>query len=344
MSLKYSIIIAVYNRLAEVKELLASAEELDFPRTLFELLFVDDGSTDGFREFIQSYRSTSGLQLRWLYQNNQGPGAARNYGMANSTAQYFIFVDSDCLFPPMWLKRIDRHLQRHRCDAFGGPDEAHASFTPFQKAVNHTMTSYIGTLGTRGKRRAPERFYPRSFNMGIHRRVYEAIGGMDTSLRHGQDMDYSARIYKAGFRVCLIADAYVYHKRRTDWWKFFKQIFNWGVARIALYRRHREMLKWLHLLPLVVWVGGIGIVVAAMLRWLPLWVLSLFIAMALLLSFLLMVGAWLRYREWKTALWTPIVFVLQVGAYGLGLAWGLWQHWKGKEPRGFVKNYYGKNK
>jgi len=180
--------------------------------------------------------------------------------------------------------------------------------------------------------------------MGIHRRVYETIGGMDTELRHGQDMDYSARIYKAGFRVCLIADAYVYHKRRTNCWKFFKQIFNWGVARIALYRRHREMLKWIHLLPLAVWIVGVGIVVSVVLKWLPLWVLLAALVLATVLSVILFVGAWLRYKEWIPALWTPLAYLIQVGAYGLGLAWGLWQYWKGKEPKGFVKNYYGKSK
>ena len=239
--MKYSIIIAVYNRLEEVKELLESAEKLEGDRRLFELLFVDDGSKDGFKEFIEQYRSASGLQIRAIYQQNQGPGAARNYGMSKAQGEYFIFVDSDCMFPPQWLAEIEKAQNEHHYDAFGGPDTCHPSFSPLLKAINYSMTSFIGTGGTRGNKKHVGRFYPRSFNMGISRKVYDMIGGMG-GLRHGQDMDYSMRIYNAGFKVGLIADAYVYHKRRTSIPKFFRQIFNWGVARINLSRRHPHTL------------------------------------------------------------------------------------------------------
>ena len=249
--MKYSIIIAVYNRIDEVKDLLLSGEHLEGSSDLFEFLFVDDGSNDGFREFISNYKSPSKLNIRAIFQENKGPGAARNYGMENSQADYFIFVDSDCMFPSNWLTEIEKVQNIEHYDAFGGPDTCHESFTPLLKAINYSMTSFIGTGGTRGNKKSIGKFYPRSFNMGISRKVYESIGGMG-GLRHGQDMDYSARIYKAGFKVGLIADAFVYHKRRTNLVKFYKQIFNWGVARINLGRRHKNMLKPIHFLPLMV--------------------------------------------------------------------------------------------
>ena len=165
--MKYSIIIAVYNRLEEVKELLESAEKLDGDRSLFELLFVDDGSKDGFKEFIEQYHSTSGLQIRAIYQKNQGPGAARNQGMSKAQGEYFIFVDSDCMFPPQWLTEIEKAQNEHHYDAFGGPDTCHPSFSPLLKAINYSMTSFIGTGGTRGNKKHVGRFYPRSFHRGI---------------------------------------------------------------------------------------------------------------------------------------------------------------------------------
>ena len=220
--MKYSIIIAVYNRLDEVKELLDSAERMKGERELFEFLFVDDGSKDGFREFIEQYRSASGLQIRAVYQKNQGPGAARNHGMREAKGDYFIFVDSDCMFPPHWLREIEKVQNEHHYDAFGGPDTCHPSFSPLLKAINYSMTSFIGTGGTRGNKKHVGRFYPRSFNMGISRKVHDTIGEMG-GLRHGQDMDYSMRIYNAGFKVGLIPDAYVYHKRRTSIPKFFRR-------------------------------------------------------------------------------------------------------------------------
>ncbi len=340
--IKYSVIIAVYNRLDEVKELLISAEKMEGDRDLFELLFVDDGSNDGFKEWISEYKSLSGLNIRAIFQQNQGPGAARNYGMESSEAQYYIFVDSDCMFPEDWMVKIEEAVNKHGYDAFGGPDSCHPSFSPLLKAINYSMTSFIGTGGTRGNKKSVGKFYPRSFNMGISKEVYNTIGGMG-GLRHGQDMDYSARIYNAGFKVGLIADAIVFHKRRTSIKKFFKQIFNWGVARINLGRRHKSMLKPVHFLPMMVIVGlvALSIFTAIFQNLAPmLWGLTgfAFIGVCLLAFF----QSLIQYNNLKTSFLSVITLNIQVFAYGLGLIWGLINAAKGKEVRGFSKNYYGK--
>jgi len=205
--MKYSIIVATFNRLEEMKELTGSLQEVDFPRDHFELVVADDGSDDGTREFLES--ADFNFSLKYLRQENKGPGAARNLGMKKAEGKYFLFMDSDCTVPADYLEKIDEALEQEGLDAFGGPDTYRADFPPLLKAINYSMTSFIGTGGTRGSRKSVTKFYPRSFNMGIHRRVYEKIGGMGP-LRHGQDMDFSARIYKAGFKVGLIPDAYVF--------------------------------------------------------------------------------------------------------------------------------------
>lgn len=345
--MKYSIIIAVYNRLEEVKELLGSAEKMEGDRALFEFLFVDDGSKDGFREFIEQYHSESGLQVRAVYQQNQGPGAARNHGMREAHGDYFIFVDSDCMFPPHWLSEIEKAQNAHHYDAFGGPDTCHPSFSPLLKAINYSMTSFIGTGGTRGNKKHVGRFYPRSFNMGISRKVYETIGGMG-GLRHGQDMDYSMRIYNAGFKVGLIPDAYVFHKRRTSIPKFFRQIFNWGVARINLSRRHPHTLKAVHLLPAILVLGLLLLAIVTCFTgqaFLPihiLWLLAGYGLLAVcLLAFFQSLG---RYHNLSVAFLSIITLLIQVFAYGFGLLWGGWNALLGKEVKGFSKNYYGSKK
>ncbi len=340
--MRYSIIIAVYNRLEEVMELLASAEKLVFDRSRFELLFVDDGSKDGFKSYIQSYVSSSNLSIRAVFQSNRGPGAARNHGMSVSDADYFIFVDSDCFFPPEWLEQIDTYLQKNNCDAFGGRDEGHPSFSPLLKAINYSMTSFLGTGGTRGNAKSIAKFYPRSFNMGISREVYLKIGGMDEGLRHGQDMDYSARIYEAGFKVCLITSAYVYHKRRTSIRKFYRQIFNWGVARINLYRRHKSMLKPVHFLPAIVLLGVVTILVVVILGILPSLFAWLLISGIVAIALIAFIQSLLKYKQFLPAILSVPVLYIQVFAYGAGFIKGLIQHLLGKEPRGYVKNYYGK--
>lgn len=339
--MKYSIIVAVYNRLDEVKELLDSAEKMQGRREDFEILFVDDGSTDGFGTWIKDYHSSSGLNIRAVFQQNQGPGAARNNGMNRSESDYFIFVDSDCMFTPDWLTKIEETLTAEGYDAFGGPDSCHPSFSPLLKAINYSMTSFIGTGGTRGSKKSVGKFYPRSFNMGISRKVYEKIGGMGT-LRHGQDMDYSARIYKAGFKVGLIPDAVVYHKRRTSIKKFFKQIFNWGVARINLGRRHKSMLKPVHFLPLAVILGLVlaGLLaLAALTIAVILW--EIILAVFALICIFAFLQSLIRYRNLKTAALSVLTLNIQVFAYGFGLIWGIINAAKGKEVRGFSKNYYG---
>ncbi len=340
--IRYSIIIAVYNRIDEVKELLNSAEKMEGERDIFELLFVDDGSNDGFKEWISEYKSTSGLNIRAIFQQNQGPGAARNFGMESSKAQYYIFVDSDCMFPEDWMTKVDDAVNKYKYDAFGGPDSCHPSFSPLLKAINYSMTSFIGTGGTRGSKKSIGKFYPRSFNMGISRQVYKTIGGMG-GLRHGQDMDYSARIYNAGFKVGLIADAIVFHKRRTSLKKFFKQIFNWGVARINLGRRHKSMLKPVHFLPMAVIVALVLLAIFTLIipeLAAPLWGLTLAAFLAIcLLAFL---QSLFKYKNLKTSFLSIITLNIQVFAYGLGLIWGIINALKGKEVKGFSKNYYGK--
>lgn len=342
--MKYSIIIAVYNRLDEVKELLASAELMPFDRNAFEILFVDDGSTDGFKEYIETYNSKTGLITRAIFQQNQGPGKARNFGMENATSDYFIFVDSDCMFPSQWLQEIDSYLTQNPLDAFGGPDAAHDSFSPLVKAINYSMTSFLGTGGTRGSKKSVGKFYPRSFNMGISKEVYQKIGGMN-QLRHGQDMDFSARIYKEGFKVGLIPDAFVYHKRRTSLVKFFKQIFNWGVARINLGTTHKELLKPVHFLPSII-----------VLTYLLISFLSSFISILhpfyllmicghLFVCAIAFVQSFWQHKQIEVALYAVLTLNIQVFAYGAGLLYALFQKATGKqEASGFVKNYYGKNK
>ena len=321
--LKYSIIVPVYNRLEEVKELLESAEKLDFNRSEFEFLFVDDGSDDGFREFISAYNSVTNLQIRVIFQQNRGPANARNNGMANTAASYMLFIDSDCMLPPQWLNKIDSGIETCGLDAFGGPDTFHPSFSPLLKAINYSMTSFIGTGGIRGNKKSVDKFYPRSFNMGISRAVYEKIGGM--RLRYyGEDTDFSIRIEKAGFKTGLISEAFVYHKRRTSIKKFFRQIKTIGMARIKLGTLHKNMLKIVHLLPALLIVGLILLLIITPLfptQAQYIWVLTGIGFFGICL--LAFIQSLKMYRNITTALLSVVTLNIQVFAYGIGLLHGI---------------------
>lgn len=344
--MKYSFIIASYNRLDEIRELLASAEQLDFERNEFEIVISDDGSKDGTGDFINAYRSASGLQLLYIHQENKGPGEARNHGMRNAHGDYFIFIDSDCMFPPDYLRKVDAHLNTAPLDAFGGPDTCHPSFPPLLKAINYSMTSFIGTGGTRGSKKSiSKKFYPRSFNMGVKRSIFEKIGGMG-GLRHGQDMEYSSRIYNNGFSVGLIPDAYVFHKRRTSLKRFFKQVFNWGVTRINLGKIDKAMLKPVHFLPAVIVLGMILMILATpvLAYFLPLvcWILWMLVAAFVgLIVCLAFFQSLMKYKDISVSFLSILTLFIQIFAYGSGLISGLLQSWSGKETvHGFSKNYY----
>ncbi len=340
--MKFSFIVPTFNRLHELQELIPSLDSLDYDAVEYELIIIDDGSTDNTARYIRSLKMT--MSVQYVQQTNQGPGSARNKGMELASGDYFLFVDSDCLIPPNYLKEIDIGLKVELFDAFGGPDTFHPSFSPLLKAINYSMTSFLGTGGTRGSKKSVAKYFPRSFNMGISREIYETIGGFG-DLRHGQDMDYSARIYAAGFSVGFIEKAYVFHKRRTSLWKFIKQIHNWGVTRLNLAAMHDDMLKPIHLMPAFIVLSGIVLLVLSLVYQLALSLLKIGLLGLLVVSLIAFIQSLATYKSIKVAFLSILTLIIQVGAYGVGTLNGIWQKWILKKPlaKGITKNYYGKN-
>ena len=250
--MKYSIIVPVFNRPDEVDELLQSL----VGQTLkdFEVVIVEDGSEKPCKDVCDKYAGK--IDLKYFMKKNSGPGQSRNYGAERANGEYLIVLDSDVVLPEDYLKAVDDELNRDPSDAFGGPDCAHDSFTETQKAISYSMTSFFTTGGIRGGKKKLDKFYPRSFNMGIRRDVYMRLGGF-SKMRFGEDIDFSIRIFKAGCKCRLFPEAWVWHKRRTDMRKFFRQVYNSGIARVNLYKKYPESLKLVHLLPMVFTVGVI---------------------------------------------------------------------------------------
>ena len=250
--MKYSIIVPVFNRPDEVDELLQSL----VGQTLkdFEVVIVEDGSEKPCKDVCDKYAGK--IDVKYFMKKNSGPGQSRNYGAERANGEYLIVLDSDVVLPEGYLKAVDDELNREPSDAFGGPDCAHDSFTETQKAISYSMTSFFTTGGIRGGKKKLDKFYPRSFNMGIRRDVYKRLGGF-SKMRFGEDIDFSIRIFKAGCKCRLFPEAWVWHKRRTDMRKFFRQVYNSGIARVNLYKKYPESLKLVHLLPMVFTVGVI---------------------------------------------------------------------------------------
>jgi len=234
----FSFVIPVFNRPAEVDELL---ESLTFQTyTNFDTVIVEDGSTLKCDKVINKYKSK--LDIQYYFKSNSGPGPSRNYGVDKSNSEYFIFCDSDCIIPPMYLNEVQKQLKINYTDAFGGPDNAHSSFTPLQKAINYAMTAFITTGGIRGGKKSIGNFQPRSFNMGISKTAYSNTGGFG-NIHPGEDPDLTIRLWKLGYETQLIPKAFVYHKRRISWTQFYKQVNKFGKCRPILNYWHPETSK-----------------------------------------------------------------------------------------------------
>lgn len=325
-----SLIIPVFNRPQEVEELLESLTRQT--ETNFEVILVEDGSRDTCKHIADSY--TDKLTIAYYYIRNGGPGNARNYGASKSKGDYLIVLDSDCILPPGYIKAVQTELQQTHADAFGGPDKASDSFTDVQKAINYSMTSFFTTGGIRGGKKKMDKFYPRSFNMGIRKSVYDSLKGF-SAMRFGEDIDFSIRLYKNGHQVRLFSSAWVYHKRRTDWRKFFRQVYNSGIARINLYKKYPDSLKLVHLLPAVFTVGSLFLLIGSLF-----WIWSLLpLALFCILIFL---DAGLRNKSIKIGFLSIIASFIQLLGYGCGFLDAVWNRLirKKGEFAAFQKNFY----
>lgn len=226
----FSLIIPVYNRPDEIDELLMSLTQMTYS-DVYEIVIIEDGSTIRCQEVLEKYATS--LNISYYFKSNSGPGDSRNFGMRKARGNYFIIFDSDCIIPPNYLNEVETSLNSQYVDCFGGPDKALDSFSDIQKAINFAMTSFLTTGGIRGGSEKIGKFQPRSFNMGLSRKAFEASNGFG-NIHPGEDPDLSIRLWELGFETKLISNAYVYHKRRIDWEKFTIQVNKFGKARPIL--------------------------------------------------------------------------------------------------------------
>jgi glycosyltransferase involved in cell wall biosynthesis len=306
----FSIIIPLYNRPQEIKELLETLTRQTYKQ--FEVLVIEDGSTDAAADIVFSFSDK--LDVKYFVKINEGQGFTRNFGFERAKGDYFIVFDSDCLIPEDYLQIVNDSLAKNPLDAYGGPDAAHHSFTPIQKAISHAMTSPFTTGGTRGSKKGIGQFHPRSFNMGISRKVWENAGGFIIT-RLGEDIEYSIRIHSMGYKIGLIPDAVVYHKRRTDFLKFYKQLHFFGRARINVYTFFPKGLKLVHFFPAFFTLSLIFTIIANIINWPIARLCNYILSVYILLIFFY---AWWKNRSAKIAFLSIIASFTLLIAYGLG--------------------------
>ncbi len=336
---KISIITPTFNRQHELAHLIESIQHQTLDHGLFELIISDDGSNDNTEEYVRKQAKEVDFDLRFIKQANQGPGAARNHGLQEARGDLILFIDSDCEAHPSWVETIFGAFKQEKFDACGGPDGAKDDFTPLQKAIDFSMTSFFTTGGMRGhSEKMLAKFYPRTHNMGMTAKLYQKVGGFG-SLRHGQDIEMSHRIHSSGAVIQFLPDAIVYHRRRTSLKKFFRQVFNWGVARINLGKINSKMLEPIHFIPALVVSSILLVFILTVLK--PAVFAPLVLA-GILGLIALSIWAGIKNRNLRVIGYSLAAIPIQIIGYGTGFliafikryifGQGLWT--------GFTKKYY----
>jgi len=313
----FSIIIPLYNRPQEIKELLESLTLQTYKQ--FEVLVIEDGSVNDAKDIVAAFNGR--LEVHYYFKPNEGQGFSRNFGFERAKGDYFVIFDSDVLVPENYLEIVNHRLNTDYLDCYGGPDDAHPSFTPMQKAISYSMTSPFTTGGIRGNKKGIGQFHPRSFNMGLSRQVWQKAGGFIIT-RLGEDIEYSIRIHSLGFKIGLIPEARVYHKRRTSYLQFYKQLHFFGRARINIYKFFPQELKLVHFFPAAFTLGVLFTLIANLLQW-PVAILgNLILALIILLIFF---HALFKNKSLKVAFLSIGAAFIQLMAYGLGFMQDYWK-------------------
>jgi glycosyltransferase involved in cell wall biosynthesis len=326
----FSIIIPVYNRPDEVDELLASLCQQTNKH--FEVILAEDGSMEKCDKVAQKYANR--LSIIYFEKPNSGPGQTRNAGAEKAKYDYLIFFDSDCIIPPHYIESVSRSLKNRFVDAFGGPDAALPSFTTIQKAINYSMTSFFTTGGIRGGRKSMDKFHPRSFNLGVSRKAFDAIGGYG-KMRFGEDIDFSLRLIENGYTTALIPEAFVYHKRRTTFRQFFKQVYNSGIARINLHLAHRGSLKVVHTLPAAFVLGMTAVFLLS-------FCFPVLLFVPIVYSGIVFFDSLVKNKSLKVAFYSIAAAWIQLFGYGIGFLSAVWRRLilKKGEFKAFEKKFY----
>ncbi|WP_109298989.1 glycosyltransferase family 2 protein [Aquimarina sp. AU474] len=314
MQISYSFIIPVYNRPNEIDELLQSMVAMDFTNT-YEVVIIEDGSSDTSEDVVKAYRDR--LSISYYQKPNTGPGDSRNYGMKKAKGNYFIILDSDVILPNDYLSQVDNYLSKSFVHCFGGPDDAHHSFSNLQKAISYSMTSYLTTGGIRGRKKTMGKFQPRSFNMGLSKEAFEASKGFG-NIHPGEDPDLTIRLWELGYNTTLIPNAKVFHKRRISWKKFYIQVNKFGLVRPILNRWHPETAKLTYWFPTMFLIYTLFSLITAVLGW---WY---FIALLSVYFVFIFAGALIMFKNLSIAIQAILAVWIQFYGYGTG----------------FLKSYY----
>jgi len=316
--LKISVIIPTYNRKHELVKLLYSLNKQTLPPYQFEIVVVDDGSSDGTEEWLMKNMNQFDATISFYAQVHGGPGMARNAGMEKAHGDIFAFTDTDCIAEAEWLEHLIKPFNSEKAGAVGGKEIINDEDPLLMRCFHYLMTSPLTTGGLRGKKgKRLAHFYPRTFNMAISRKAFQATKGFK-KMFHAEDIELSYRIKQNGFDLIYEDSARVYHRRRNNLTQFLKQIFHMGKARITLARLHPSSLEPLHILPALS-LFFLFLLIASSIFWHPAFLIfKLFLVLGLFFLIIVGINSASKLHSLKALFLVPFFFILQQVAYGSG--------------------------
>lgn len=222
-----SVIICTYNRSHNLTDCFRHLERQRLDDGLdWEVLLVDNNSTDATRDFVQDFARGTSLNLRYTFCPEQGLSHARNHGIGKAQGRWLVFIDDDIRVTPGWLQAIRETFLEHDCDAVGGRIHLEIPLEQLPKWIRPDMYGFLGyqDFGDRPYRLDGFREFPFGGNMAIHRRVFERIGLFDTEMGRkgagtrkeelfkGEETDFFHRLAENGGVIWYQPRAQVRHK------------------------------------------------------------------------------------------------------------------------------------
>ena len=319
-TLQVSIIIPTRNRKDSLKECLLSLTHLDYPQNKYEVIVIDDGSTDGTEDMIIEIRDSLTYTFHYgRLKEKKGVSSARNLGMQITKGQIFVFADDDCLFEKGWLTNLLNGFNSPKVGAVGGLDRTPEDATIFSKCVDYLFTSFIGTGGLRrGEGLRVGRYYPKGCNMAVLREAVDCVGEFDEHLVPGEEIEFGYRIEKAGYKIRFVPGAFVWHKRRTSLRALLQKMFKIGYTRVVLARKHRGLLQIGHMIPLFGILTVFSLLILSLIFPYAFKVLIIILSIYLLTLLISGFQAFFRIKDIRVLFLIPLLLSLHHLTHGLG--------------------------
>lgn len=242
---KISVVIPVHNNEKTIGECLTSLMRVDYEPG-FEIIVLDDESTDRTAEICASYPAVKLIRLK-----KQGPSAARNLGVESSVGTYIAFTDGDCVIEPDWLKELEKCFISDEIAGAGGDQKSPEREIPFGRLVQDYlkaigfMTDYI-----KNDKSLIETDHNPSCNSMYRKRVLIEAGGFDPDLWPGEDVELDLKVRRLGYKLIYNPKACVGHYRPGSYAGFARMMRRYGASQRYLVGKYGLFRK-IHYVPVI---------------------------------------------------------------------------------------------